>query len=65
VGRFFESSPDANFETEDMFVAEDRCAILWRYRWTGSDGKKRELRGVDIFTVRDVKVAEKMAYVKG
>jgi ketosteroid isomerase-like protein len=62
---FFKSSPGSSFETEDMFVAEDKCTIRWRYRRVESGGKKGEIRGVDIFTVRDGNVAEKMAYVKG
>jgi ketosteroid isomerase-like protein len=30
-----------------------------------SDGQPWHLRGVDVFRVRDGKVAEKLAYVKG
>lgn len=57
---FFDANPDAHFETEECFVADDRCVIRWRYEWgTG------HVRGVDVFRVRDGKVAEKLAYVKG
>ena len=58
--QFFAGSPQARFETEDMFVADDRCAVRRRYSW--GDG---HIRGVDIFRVRDGKVAEKLSYVKG
>ena len=34
--------------------------VRWRYTW--GDG---HVRGVDVFTVRDGLVAEKLAYVKG
>lgn len=57
---FFASSPNAVFETEDMFVAGDRCLVRWIYNW--GDG---HIRGVDVFKVRDGKVAEKLSYVKG
>ena len=50
----------AKFETEESFVAGDRVVQRWRYSWNGG-----HVRGVDIFRVRDGKVAEKLAYVKG
>jgi len=62
---FFKGSPDATFETEELFAVGDRCVVQWVYRWTGSDGKQGHVRGVDLFRVRDGKVAEKLAYVKG
>src|SRR3954466_12234857 len=58
--RFFSESPNARFEAEDIFTAGDRCAFRWRYDW-GSG----HIRGVDLFRVRDGKVAEKLSYVKG
>ena len=61
---FFQSSPDAVFEAEDVFAAGDRCVVRWVYRKT-KNGQPWHLRGVDLFRVRDGKVAEKLAYVKG
>jgi ketosteroid isomerase-like protein len=63
--RFFRDSPNARFETEDVFAAGDRCTIRWLYRWVDESGKAGHIRGVDVFRVRDGKVAEKLAYVKG
>ena len=63
--RFFASSPDARFTPEDTFAAKDRCVIRWRYDWVGKDGAPGHIRGVDLFRVRDGKVAEKLSYVKG
>lgn len=69
VGRFWEeffrSSPDSVFHAEEMFAHEDRCVVRWRYDWTNADGSSGHVRGVDILLVRDGKVAEKLAYVKG
>ena len=62
--KFFTNNPDARFETEDMIVSGDRCVVRWIYRKT-KDGKPWHLRGVDVFKVRDGKVAEKLSYVKG
>jgi ketosteroid isomerase-like protein len=63
--RFFGSSPLATFETEDSFADGNRGAVCWVYRWVESDGKQGHVRGVDIFRVRDGKIAEKFSYVKG
>jgi taurine dehydrogenase small subunit len=56
----FASTPQGAFTTEDMFAAGDNVVVRWRYSW--GDG---HVRGVDVFTVRDGLVAEKLAYVKG
>jgi len=52
--------PTTRFDQEEMFSVDDRVVQLWRYTW--SDG---HVRGVDVFRVRDGKVAEKYSYVKG
>ena len=62
---FFRSSPDAAFETEELFAAGDRCVVRWRYQWLDPRGQAGHIRGVDLFRVQDGKVAEKLAYVKG
>jgi predicted SnoaL-like aldol condensation-catalyzing enzyme len=57
---FFAGNPQATFETEEQFAAGDRAVVRWRYDWNGG-----HVRGVDVFRVRDGKVAEKLSYVKG
>jgi ketosteroid isomerase-like protein len=57
---FFAGTPQAQFSAEDTIAAGDRCTVRWRYSW--GDGS---IRGVDVFRVRDGKVAEKLSYVKG
>ena len=61
----FRSSPNAHFETEDMFAGGDRCTVRWLYTWANDDGTSGHVRGIDAFRVRDGKVAEKLSYVKG
>lgn len=39
--------------------------MRWLYRWVDREGKEGHVRGVDLFRVRDGKVAEKFSYVKG
>jgi ketosteroid isomerase-like protein len=50
----------SRFEPEETFCAADRVVQRWVYTWDGG-----HVRGVDIFRVRDGKVAEKLSYVKG
>ena len=50
----------SRFEPEETFAADDRVVQLWRYSWDGG-----HVRGVDVFRVRDGRVAEKLSYVKG
>jgi ketosteroid isomerase-like protein len=63
--RLFAGTPSARFTTEDLFAAGDRAAQAWRYDWTDATGAPGHVRGVDVFRVRDGKVAEKRSYVKG
>lgn len=56
----FSPSPEARFSIEEMIVAGDRCVVRWRYDWDGG-----HIRGVDVFKVREGKIAQKLAYVKG
>ena len=56
----FATAPHGRFDTEEIITAGQRVVVRWRYDW--GDG---HVRGVDVFTVRDGLVAEKLAYVKG
>jgi ketosteroid isomerase-like protein len=62
--KFFQVSPTAHFESEEVFAAGDRCVVRWIYRKM-KDGKPWHLRGVDIFRIKDGKVFQKLSYVKG
>lgn len=62
--RWFSRNPGALFEAEDMIVAGDRAVVQWVYR-KSRDGQPWHIRGVDVFLVREGKVAAKQAYVKG
>jgi ketosteroid isomerase-like protein len=56
--------PDASFEAEEIIVRDKRAVVRWVYRKM-RDGQPWHLQGVDIFEVRDGRVAAKLAYVKG
>jgi ketosteroid isomerase-like protein len=54
------STPNARFTIEEQFCLDDRVIVRWRYDW--GDG---HVGGVDIDRVRDGKLCESLAYVKG
>jgi uncharacterized protein (TIGR03083 family) len=58
--KLFAGSPAGVFTTEEIVVAGDRVVTRWCY-----DFGSGHVRGVDLFTVRDGLVAEKLSYVKG
>ena len=62
--RWLTANPDAVFETEAIAVAGDCCTVRWVYR-KQRQGQPWHLRGVDVFTVRDGRIAAKLSYVKG
>ena len=61
---WFARNPDGKFEAEDVIASGDRVVVLWVYRKM-RNGQPWHIRGVDIFKVRDGKVAANLAYVKG
>jgi ketosteroid isomerase-like protein len=60
---WFAHNSDARFEAEEVIAATGR-PVPWVYRKM-RNGQPWHLRGVDIFTVHDGKIAAKLAYVKG
>jgi ketosteroid isomerase-like protein len=63
--QFFASTPSARFRTEEAFAAGDRAVVRWTFDWDEGPENRGHVRGVDVFRVRDGRVAEKLAYVKG
>lgn len=61
---WFAHNADAKFDAEEIIVSGNRATVLWIYRKV-RDGQPWHLRGVDVFAVRDGKIAAKLAYVKG
>jgi ketosteroid isomerase-like protein len=63
--RFFDSTPGARFVAEETFVAGDRGIVRWTFEWDEGPQNRGHVRGVDVLRVREGRVAEKLAYVKG
>lgn len=62
---FFATSPQAYFAMEEIFAAGDRVVVRWVYSWDEGAQETGHVRGVDLFRVREGRVAEKLSYVKG
>jgi ketosteroid isomerase-like protein len=62
--QFFSSTPSARFEAEETLVFGDRAVVRWVFHWD-NDGIVGHVRGIDLFRMRNGKVAEKLSYVKG
>src|SRR5690348_1069985 len=57
---WFARNSDARFDAEDTIVSGNRATVLWTYHKM-RNGQPWHIRGVDVFTVRDGKVAAKLA----
>jgi hypothetical protein len=63
--QFFEESPRAQIDIEEIFGLGNRCIMRWKYEWVDHTGANGHVRGVDIYQVRDGLIREKLSYVKG
>ncbi len=62
---FFQESPHAHIDIEDIFGFRLHCIMRWKYSWVDAEGKQGHVRGVDIFKLKDGLISEKLSYVKG
>jgi len=62
---FFQSSPQAYFDFEEVFACGERAFQRWTYRWVDAAGQEGHVRGVDVLRLRGGKIVEKLSYVKG
>jgi steroid delta-isomerase-like uncharacterized protein len=62
---FMRGSAESRFEIEEIFGTADRVVMRWKYHWIDRQGQAGHIRGVDVYTVRDGLIAEKLSYVKG
>jgi ketosteroid isomerase-like protein len=62
---FFQESPQAHIEIEEIFGQGSRCIMRWKYSWVDAAGGQGHVRGVDVFKVSEGLISEKFSYVKG
>lgn len=60
----FAQFPDAQWRQASHFAAADRAVSEWTFTGTRSDGSRVEVRGCDVFTLRDGKIAVKDSFRK-
>jgi ketosteroid isomerase-like protein len=63
AGRF-ETIPDVRYRDDTHFAAGDRGASEWKLTGTTTDGVNLDLRGCDLWTLRDGLVVKKDSYWK-
>lgn len=60
----FSGIPDVRYRDDEHFVDGDRGASEWTLSGTMADGTRIEVRGCDLWTLRDGKVVKKDSYWK-
>ena len=60
----FSGIPDVRYRDDDHFVDGDRGASEWTLSGTTTDGQPIEVRGCDLWTIRDGKIVKKDSYWK-
>jgi ketosteroid isomerase-like protein len=63
AGRF-SGIPDVHYREDDHFVDGDRGASEWTLSGTTVDGQRIEVRGCDLWTIRDGKIVKKDSFWK-
>jgi uncharacterized protein (TIGR02246 family) len=62
---FFGTSPQARIDAEKIISMGDYVVVLWIYHWVDPVDGPGHVRGIDLFQIREHKIAEKLSYVKG
>ena len=60
----FEQYPDAHWGNARHFVAGDRAVSEWTFTGTLKDGRRVEVNGCDLLTLREGKIAIKNSFRK-
>jgi ketosteroid isomerase-like protein len=60
----FSGIPDVRYQQDAHFVDGDRAASEWTLSGTTTEGQRIEIRGCDLWTLRDGLVAKKDSYWK-
>jgi nuclear transport factor 2 (NTF2) superfamily protein len=62
---FFDNSQRAHFDIEEIFACQNHCVMRWAYHWVDQNDQSGHIRGVDVYTLDNGLVSEKLSYVKG
>ena len=64
VSAVFAAFPDASWDDACHVVSGDRGFSEWTFRGTDRNGNRLEVRGVDVFTLRNGRIARKDTFRK-
>jgi steroid delta-isomerase-like uncharacterized protein len=74
-GELFSSFPDFSFEVLEVIASDEKAAVHWhatgtfsgsaRFEGLAPNGKRVDVQGCDVLTVRDGKVVHNDAYMNG
>jgi steroid delta-isomerase-like uncharacterized protein len=59
-----QEAPETQIEIEEIFGMGLRCILRWKYKRVNPAGQKEQVRGIDIFQIRDGFICEKLSYIK-
>jgi hypothetical protein len=62
---FFRNTSQPRIDVEDIFALGSRCVMKWQYHWVDPYGQVGHIRGIDVYTVEEGLITEKLSYVKG
>ncbi|MBS7813295.1 nuclear transport factor 2 family protein [Roseococcus pinisoli] len=64
--KVFAEAPDAAWKPRSpaLVIGDDQAVTQWHRSATGTDGKKSEWYGVDVYAFRDGKITKKDTYIK-
>lgn len=62
---FLRNARQPHFDFEEVFACDERVVLRWTYHWVDERGVAGHVRGVDVYRMREGKIAEKLSYVKG
>jgi steroid delta-isomerase-like uncharacterized protein len=60
----FDAFPDAQWANARHFVSHNRAVSEWTFTGTNREGRRVEVNGCDLFTLRDGRIAVKNSYRK-
>ena len=64
LAKRFEGIPDVHYGNDRHFIAGDRAVSEWTLTGTTTDGERIEVRGCDLWELRDGQVTRKDSYWK-
>jgi predicted SnoaL-like aldol condensation-catalyzing enzyme len=62
---YFREFSDVTCKIDDIFSQGFHCVMRWRRTWVDPTGETRNMRGVDVFKLKENLICEHYSYIKG